>query len=104
MNPKLHKSRELNKIIKNQNPKYINIYQKLEIAGLPIVAGPVHYTSQISEIIHVILQPSLSFITHILKDSFERLDTTCTEDTLLSSYDTKSINKKNSSRYILQSY
>ena len=43
--------------------------------------------------LHLILEPSLSVIPHILKDSFyflERLDTTCTEDTLLSSCDIKS--------------
>ena len=44
--------------------------------------------------LHLILEPSLSFIPHILKDSFdflERLDTTSTEDTLLSSCDIKSL-------------
>ena len=43
--------------------------------------------------LHLILEPSLSFIPHILKDSFdflERLDTTCSEDTLLSSCGIKS--------------
>ena len=44
--------------------------------------------------LHLILEPSLSFITHVLKDFFdflERLDTTWTEDTLLSSCDFKSL-------------
>ena len=44
--------------------------------------------------LHIILEPSLSFIPHILKDSFdflERLDTKCTEDILLSSCDIKSL-------------
>ena len=44
--------------------------------------------------LHLILEPSLSFISHILKDSFNflgRLDTTYTEDTLLSSCDIKSL-------------
>ena len=44
--------------------------------------------------LHLILEPSLSFITHVLKDSFdflERLDTTWTEDALLSSCDIKSL-------------
>ena len=46
--------------------------------------------------LHLILEPSLSFIPHILKGAFdvlERLDTTCTEDTLLSSCDIKSLYK-----------
>ena len=44
--------------------------------------------------LHLILEPSLSFISHILKDSFdflEHLDTTCTEDTLLTSCYIKSL-------------
>ena len=44
--------------------------------------------------LHRILEPSLSFMPHTLKDSFyflERLDKTCTEDTLLSSWDIKSL-------------
>ena len=44
--------------------------------------------------LHLTLEPSLSFMSHILKDSFdflERLDTTCTEDNLLSSCDIKSL-------------
>ena len=66
----------------------------LQIEGRPIVAGPVYYTSGISEMLHIILEPSLSCIPHILKDSFdvlERLDTTCTEDTLLSTCHIKSL-------------
>ena len=46
--------------------------------------------------LHLILEPSLSFIPYILKDSLnfiERLDTTCSEDTLLSSFDIKSLYK-----------
>ena len=92
INPKLHKSKELNKIIANQNSEYINITQNLQTEGGPIVAGPVYYTSGISQMLHLILEPSLSFISHILEDSFdflECLDTTCTEDTLLSSCDIK---------------
>ena len=94
MNPKLYKSKELNEIIENKNSEYINITKNLQIEGRPIVAGPVYYTSGISQMLHLILEPSLSFIPHILKDSFdflERLDTTCSEDTLLSSCDFKSL-------------
>ena len=92
----LHKSKELNEIIENQNCECINITQNLQIKGRPIVTEPVYYTSGISKMLHIILEPSLSFIPHILKDSFdflERLDTTCTEDTLLSSCDVKSLYK-----------
>ena len=76
-----------------QGSEYINITKNLQIEGRPIVAGQVYYTSGISEMLHTIHEPSLSFILHILKDSFdflERWDTTCTEDTLLSTCDIKS--------------
>ena len=65
------------------------------IEGRPIVSGPVYYT--ISQMLHLILKPSLSFIPYILKDFFgflEHLDTTCTEDTLLSSCDIESLYTK----------
>ena len=48
MNPKLQKSKELNKIIETQNSEYINITQNLQIEDGPIFAGPVYYTSGIS--------------------------------------------------------
>ena len=66
MNPKLYKSRELNEIIENQDSEYINITENLQIEGRPIVAGPVYYTSRISKMLHLVLEPSLSFIPHIL--------------------------------------
>ena len=78
MNPKLHKSKDLNEIIEKQNSEYVNITKMLQIEGRPIVAGPDCYTSGISKMLHLILEPSLSFIPHILKDTFdflERLDT-----------------------------
>ena len=94
MNPKLHKSKELNEIIENQNSECISITKNLQTEGRPIVAGPVYYTSEISQMLHLILEPSLSFIPHILKDPFDflqRLDKTCTEDILLSSCHIKSL-------------
>ena len=94
MNPELHKSKELNEIIENQNSEYINITKNLQIEGRPIVAGRVYYISGISKMLYLILEPSLSFMSHILKDYFdflECLDTTCTEDNLLSSYNIKSL-------------
>ena len=69
MNPKLHISKELNEIIECQNFEYINITENLQIEGRPIITGPVYYTSGISKMLHLILEPSLSFIPHILKGS-----------------------------------
>ena len=107
MNLKLHKSKELNEIIENQNSEYINITKNLQIEGRPIVAGPVYYTSGISQMLHLIIEPSLSFVPHILKDYFdfvERLDTTYTEDTLLSKCDIRSLYTNICHDVFLQSY
>ena len=42
MNPKLHKSKELKKIIENSNSEYINITKNLQIEGRSLVAGSVY--------------------------------------------------------------
>ena len=76
---------------------YFNITKNLKIKGRPIVARPVYYTTEISEMLYIILESSLSLIPHILKYSLDflgRLDTTCTEDTSLSLCDIKSLHTK----------
>ena len=92
MLPKLHKSKELNAIILAKNSEYINVDKILTIQGRPIVAGPCYHTSVVSQVLHVIMEPTLSFIKHILKDSFDfidRIDTQCTVNTILSTCDIK---------------
>ena len=87
MLPKLHKSKELNDIIMAKNNEYINVDKILTIEGRPIVVGPCYHTSVVSQILHAIMEPTLSFIKHILKDSFDfidRIDTQCTVNTILS--------------------
>ena len=94
MLPKLHKSKELNDIIVAKNSEYINVDKVLTTEGRPIVAGPSYHTSFVSEILHVIMEPTLSFIKHILKDSFDfidRIDTQCTVNTILSTCNIKSL-------------
>ena len=94
MLPKLHKSKELNDIIMAKNSEYINVDKILTIQGRPIVARPCYHTSVVSQVLHVIIEPTLSFIKHILKDSFDfidRIDTQCTVNTILSTCDIKSV-------------
>ena len=94
MLPKLHKSKELSDIILAKSSEYINVDKILTIEGRPIVAGPCCHTSVVSQILHVIMEPTLSFIKHILKDSFDfidRIDTQCTVNTILSTCDIKSL-------------
>ena len=78
MLPKLHKSKELNDIIVTKNSEYINIDKILTIDGRPIIAGSCYHTSVVSQILHVIMEPTLSFIKHIRKyyfDFIDRIDT-----------------------------
>ena len=94
MLPKLHKSKELNNIIMAKNSEYINANKILTIEGRPIVAGPCYHNSVVSQILHVVMEPTLSFIKYILKDSFgliDRIDTQCTVNNNLSTCDIKSL-------------
>ena len=96
MLPKLYKSKELNDIIMGKNSEYINVDKILTIEGRPIVAGPCYRTSAVSQILHVIMEPTLSFIKRILRDSFhfiDRIDTQCTVNTISSTCDIKSLYK-----------
>ena len=74
---KLHKSKKINEIIEIKCTEYIHIDEHILIEGQPIVAGPVFHTSEISEILHCIMEHALSLIPHIVKNSFDftrRLD------------------------------
>ena len=91
MPPKLYKSKQLNDIIMAKNSEYINVDKILTIEGKPIVAGPFYHTSVVSQILHVFMEPTLSFIKHILKDSFGFIDRIDTINTILSTCDIKSL-------------
>ena len=77
-----------------KNSEYINVDKILTIEGRPIVAGPCYHISIASQILHVIMEPTFSFIKHILKDSFDfinRIDRQCTVHTILSTCGIKSL-------------
>ena len=68
-----------------KNSEYINVDKILTIEDRPIVSGPCYHTSVVSQILHVIMEPTLSFIKHVLKYSFDfidRIDTQCTVNTI----------------------
>ena len=67
---KLHKSKEINKIIQRKRTEYIQIGEDILIEGRPVVAGPVFHTSGISKIFHCLMESALSLILYIAKDSF----------------------------------
>ena len=89
MLPKLHKSKKINEIIERKRTEYIQIDKDILTEGRPMVAGPVFHASGISGILHCIMEPALSLIPHIVKDSFDfkqRLEKPCQSNTLLSSH------------------
>ena len=80
MLPKLHKSKEIKEIIGIKRTEYIQIVEDILTEVRLIVAGPGFHTSGISEILHCIMEPALSLILHIVKDSFDfsqRLEKQC---------------------------
>ena len=92
--PKLHKSKEIKEIIEIKCTKYIQTDEDILIEGQPVVAGPVFCTSGISKILHCTMEPSLSLIPYIGKDSLDfmqRLEKQCQINTLLSICDIKSL-------------
>ena len=77
-----------------KNSEYINVDKILNNTSRRIVTGPCYHASVVSQILHVIIEPTLSFIKHILKDSFDftdRTDTQCTVNTVLSICHIKSL-------------
>ena len=62
---KIPESKEIYKIIEIKRTEYIQIDEDILIEGRPIEAGPVFYTSGISDILHI-MEPALSLIQHTL--------------------------------------
>ena len=61
MLPKPHKLKELNNINMAKNSEYINVDKILTIECRPIVGGSCYHTSVVSQILHVIMDPTLFF-------------------------------------------
>ena len=84
--------RKQTKLQKKKRTEYIQIDKDILKEGRPIVAGPIFHTSEISEILHCIMEPALSLTPRIVKDSFDftqRLEKRCQNNTLLSTCDKK---------------
>ena len=62
MKLKLHKSKEINKIVEKQDTEYIWIDENHLKWGRLTVAGPVFRASRISEILHYVMESALSLI------------------------------------------
>ena len=77
-----------------KSSEYINVDKILTFEDRPIVSGPCYHTSVVSQILHVVMEPAISFIKRILKDFFDfidQIDTQCTVYAILSTCDIKSL-------------
>ena len=93
MLPKLHKSEYLNSILGREQYIHLKDFSQ-QIDGRPIVGGPSFYTSGLSEMIDIILQPLVKLIPHIVRNSFdllERINTETLDDVSLGTCDIKSL-------------
>ena len=92
--PKLHKSAQVHQHLQN-GEECIHIPDFSDVVeGRPIVGGPASHTSGISEMIDIITKPIISYIPHILRDSFdfiERCSLTVPDGTLLGTADIKAL-------------
>jgi hypothetical protein len=73
MLPKLHKSPVLNEIMGTSEYLFMRDFHHT-IDGRPIVGGPSYYTSGLSQMVDIILQPIVKMIPHLLRDSFDLLE------------------------------
>ena len=71
MLPKLHKSKEINKIIEIKRTENIQTDKNILIDSWSIVAGPAFDTNETSKVLYYIMKPSLYLIPQIVKDSFD---------------------------------
>ena len=62
MLPKLHKSKRINEIVQKQQCEYIKIEENIIVEERPIIASPVYHTSGMSEILQIMMEPSLAMI------------------------------------------
>ena len=90
----LNKSKWINEIIQKEKSDRKNVEENIIYKARPIIAGPVYHTSGISNILHIIMVPSLAMISHIAQDFFHFkniLNKNCPNGTTLSTCYIKSL-------------
>ena len=70
---KVHKSKQINEAIQQQNNKYIEIHEPDDLTVRPIVGGPNCPITPLNQIIDIILKLFLIHIKNYVKDNFEFL-------------------------------
>ena len=71
--PKVHKSKQINEAIQQQNNEYIEIHEPNNLTVRPIVGGPNCPTRPLSQLINIILKPFLIHIKSYVKDNLNFL-------------------------------
>ena len=91
---KLRKNKGINEIIQKEQCRYMSFEENIIVKAHLIAADSIHHTSSISEILYIIMKPSLAMILHVTKDSsdFEnRWDKHCPNGTTVRTCDIKSL-------------
>ena len=71
--PKVHKSKQTNEAIQQQNNEYIEIHEPDDLTVRPIVGGPNCPTRPLSQLIDIILKPFLIHVKSYVKDNLDFL-------------------------------
>ena len=71
--PKVHKSKQINEAIQQQNNEYIEIHEPDDLTVRPIVGGPNCPTRPLSQLINIILKLFLIHIKNYVKDNLDFL-------------------------------
>lgn len=72
--PKLHKSNKIKEICEKTNSDYVHILNVNDLKVRPVIAGPKSVTNRLSQILHILLQPYVEKINHLVRDSMDFLN------------------------------
>ena len=72
--PKVHKSEEIKKKIKESPHEYVEVAQPKDLKMQPIVAGPSSVTSKLSNYLDVLLKPLLRNVESYIRDTVDFLN------------------------------
>ena len=72
--PKIHKSKEIQKIMKETPTEYLKLPEPPIIPGRPIVGGPNCPTNKLSNLMDLILKPLVYKVKSYVKESFHFLE------------------------------
>ncbi|XP_071122593.1 uncharacterized protein [Mytilus edulis] len=92
--PKIHKSKEVETAVQQQNCAYIEINSPKDLKFRPIVAGPQCPTHRLSHFIDLILKPLCQYVPSFIRDNFDflnHLPAEVKEDAILVSFDVTSL-------------